>query len=99
VKDCGRAIALLQLADRLSHRTYNIASGRLTSYPDLAAAIKKTIPGARTGLPDGRDPNGPDSDVYLDLSRIRQDTGYQPEFDTERSVADHAGWLRAGHER
>ena len=23
VKDCGRAIALLQLADRLSYRTYN----------------------------------------------------------------------------
>jgi UDP-glucose 4-epimerase len=99
VKDCGRAIALLQLAGRLNHRTYNIASGRLTTYQDLAAAIRKTIPGARTGLPDGRDPNGPASDVYLDLSRIRQDTGYQPEFDTERSVADYIGWLRAGHER
>jgi UDP-glucose 4-epimerase len=99
VKDCGRAIALLQLAGRLSHRTYNIASGRLTTYQDLAAAIKKTIPGARIGLPDGRDPNGPDSDLYLDLSRIRQDTGYQPEFDTERSVADYIRWLRAGHDR
>jgi UDP-glucose 4-epimerase len=99
VKDCGRAIALLQLAGRLSHRTYNIASGRLTTYQDLVVAIRKTIPGGRTDLPAGRDPNGPASDVYLDLSRIRQDTGYQPEFDTERSVADYAGWLRAGHER
>jgi UDP-glucose 4-epimerase len=29
VKDCGRAIALLMLADRLDHGTYNVSSGRL----------------------------------------------------------------------
>ena len=29
IRDCGRAIALLQLAQQLSYRTYNIASGRV----------------------------------------------------------------------
>jgi len=32
VKDCGRAIALLVLADTLNHRTYNVSSGRLVPY-------------------------------------------------------------------
>jgi UDP-glucose 4-epimerase len=31
VKDTGRAIALLQLAEHLNHRTYNVASGRVTT--------------------------------------------------------------------
>ncbi|MFI7608183.1 NAD-dependent epimerase/dehydratase family protein [Micromonospora sp. NPDC049366] len=34
VKDTGRAIALLHLADKLRHRTYNVASGRATSNAD-----------------------------------------------------------------
>jgi UDP-glucose 4-epimerase len=99
VKDCGRAIALLQLADRLSHRTYNVAAGRATSNGEFTAAIKKVVPDAQIDLPGGRDPNGPGEDVYLDITRLRQDTGYQPAYDTERAVADYIGWLRAGNER
>jgi UDP-glucose 4-epimerase len=98
VKDCGRAIALLQLADRLSHRTYNVASGRPTTNAELAAAIRKVVPDARVELPEGRNPDGPDEDLYLDIGRLRQDTGYQAAYDTERAVADYIGWLRAGNE-
>jgi UDP-glucose 4-epimerase len=98
-KDCGRAIALLQLAEQLTHRTYNVAAGRPTTYGEIAAAIRNVIPDARIELPAGRDPNGPGHDTYLDITRIRQDTGYQPAYDTERAVADYIGWLRAGNER
>jgi UDP-glucose 4-epimerase len=99
VKDCGRAIALLQLSEQLSYGTYNIGTGRLTTYGELAAAIRKVIPGAQTDLCDGRDPDGPVQDIYLDISRLRQDTGFQPGYDVERGAADYIGWLRAGHER
>ena len=99
VKDCGRAIALLQLADRLRHRTYNVASGRTTSNAEVAAAIRKAVPGARVELPEGRDPNGPGHDLHLDITRLREDTGYEPAYDTERAVADYAAWLRAGNDR
>lgn len=99
VKDCGRAIALLQLADQLSHRTYNVAAGRATTYEELTTAIKKIVPEAQIELPEGRDPNGPGQDTYLDITRIHKDTGYQPAYDTERAVADYIGWLRAGNER
>jgi UDP-glucose 4-epimerase len=99
VKDCGRAIALLQLAERLSYRTYNVSSGRPTTYRELAETISKIVPDAQIELPAGRNPDGPGRDVYLDISRIRQDTGYQPEFGTDRAVADYIGWLHAGNER
>jgi UDP-glucose 4-epimerase len=99
VKDCGRAIALLQLAERLSHRTYNVAAGQVTTNGELAAAIRKIVPDAQINLPEGRDPNGPDRDVYLDIARLRRDTGYQPAYDVERATTDYISWLRAGHER
>jgi UDP-glucose 4-epimerase len=99
VKDCGRGIALLQLAERLNHATYNVATGRATTYGQIADAIRKVIPGARIELPAGRNPDGPGHDYYLDITRIHADTGYQPGYDAERAVADYIGWLRAGNER
>jgi len=99
VKDCGRALALLQMSERLSYRTYNVASGRALSNGELVAAIRKVIPEAQIELPGGRDPSGPGQDTYLDITRIGEDVGYQPAYDTERAVADYIGWLRAGHER
>ncbi|PRY02237.1 NAD-dependent epimerase/dehydratase family protein [Allonocardiopsis opalescens] len=95
VKDAGRAIALLQLADRLSHRTYNVASGRATTNAEIIAAIKSVIPGAKVDLPSGG--TGPRN--HLDITRIHQDTGYRPAYDTERAVADYIAWLRAGNRR
>ncbi|WP_207945605.1 NAD(P)-dependent oxidoreductase [Actinomadura sp. 7K534] len=94
VKDTARAIALLQLADRLDHRTYNIASGRATTNAEIIAAIKQVVPDAKVELPTGGDPR----QSYLDITRLQHDTGYKPEYDTERAVADYIAWLRAGNE-
>ena len=99
MKDCGRAIALLQVAEKLNHRVYNVADGRATTYRELADALEKAVPGTSFELPEGRDPSGWADDVYLDIGRIRQDTGYQPAYDTEGAAADYVAWLRAGNER
>jgi UDP-glucose 4-epimerase len=93
-KDCGRALALLQVADRLGHRTYNVASGRATSNAEVVAAIRKVVPEAGFDLPDGGTAN-----AHLDITRAHKDTGYRPEYDTERAVADYISWLRAGNPR
>lgn len=95
VKDTGRAIALLQLADTLNHRTYNVASGRSTSNADVAAAIRAVIPDADVDLPDG--PAAPTT--YLDITRLHDDTGYTPAYDTAHAAADYIDWLRSGHAR
>lgn len=93
VKDTGRAIALLQLADHLNHRTYNVASGRATTNAEIIAAIKQVVPDARVDLPTA----GPSQQNYLDITRLQQDTGYKSEYDTERAAADYISWLRAGN--
>jgi UDP-glucose 4-epimerase len=99
VRDCGRAIALLQAAGRLGHRTYNVSSGRFTTNAELAAAIGTAVPGAPLALRGGRGPGGPGRDIFLDISRLRADTGFQPGYTTQAAVADYIGWLRSGQER
>jgi UDP-glucose 4-epimerase len=64
VKDCGRAIALFMLAERLNHGTYNISTGRLVRNSEVVAA-------------EGRNSVGP-PDYYLDTTRLRADTGFRP---------------------
>ncbi|AVT37700.1 NAD(P)-dependent oxidoreductase [Plantactinospora sp. BB1] len=95
VKDTGRAIALLQTADKLHHRTYNVGTGRATTNAEVIAAIRSVIPNAHLTLPPGRT----SSHGHLDITRLRQDTGYRPAYDTERAAADYISWLRAGTER
>lgn len=95
VKDTGRALALLQLADKLNHRTYNVGAGRATTNAEISAAIRKVVPDAQVDLPSGE----ASPHLVLDITRLREDTGYRPEYDTERAVADYLDWLRAGHER
>jgi UDP-glucose 4-epimerase len=94
VKDTGRAIALLQLADHLNHRTYNVASGHATTNAEVAAAIRHAVPDAQVDLPTG----GETRQAWLDITRLRQDTGYEPAWDVERAAADYIAWLRAGNE-
>jgi UDP-glucose 4-epimerase len=94
VKDCARAIALLQTAARLNHSTYNVGSGRATSNAEVVAAIKRAVPGAELPLEPGL---SPDSAVaYLDTSRLQSDTDFEPEYDLDRAVADYLRWLTNG---
>jgi UDP-glucose 4-epimerase len=97
VKDCGRAIALLMVTERLDHRIYNVSSGRLVRYGEVVAAINAAVPGADLALPEGRNPDrAPDN--HLEITRLREDTGFVPEFDVERAVPDYVEWLRR-HDR
>lgn len=93
VKDTGRAIALLQLAETLNHHTYNIASGRFTTNADVLAAIRETVPEFSYQLAEGS--GGPAR--WLDIGRLTADTGFTPEWNTERAAADYVSWFRAGN--
>ena len=91
VKDCARAIALLATAARLAHSTYNVGSGRATSNAEVVAAIKRAVPGAELPLTPGRSPHG--EVAYLDITRLQTDTGFEPEYDLDRAVADYVSWF------
>jgi UDP-glucose 4-epimerase len=95
-KDCGKGIALLQTAENLEHRCYNIGSGRFTSNGEMVAAVQKAVPGFQMELKEGTSPAFRPN-AYMDLTRISTDTGYQPEYQIERAAQDYADWLRAGN--
>ena len=34
--------------------------------------------------------------VYIDITRLKADTGYEPRYTVETGVQDYVAWLRAG---
>ncbi|RZS43806.1 nucleoside-diphosphate-sugar epimerase [Herbihabitans rhizosphaerae] len=95
--DAGRAIALLTTAETLRHNTYNVSRGRSFTNRELVDALQTITPGLRLDLLPGRQ-NGPGEDPYLDITRLTQDTGFEPAFDIAAAVADYVAW-RAGNPR
>ncbi len=93
VHDLGRATALLQTADTLTHATYNVGAGGMTTNAEVIAAIKSVVPEFAFEL----EPGSSVPPTYLDITRLHEDTGYRPEWDLERSVADYIEYFRAGN--
>jgi UDP-glucose 4-epimerase len=98
VADCARAIALLQVAESLRFRTYNVGSGQPTAVAEVRDVLQRLVPEAVLELRPGRDPDGPGRDTWLDITRLREDVRYTPEYDLDRGVAEYVTWLRAGHQ-
>jgi len=96
VKDCAQGIALLQLADKLPNCVYNIGLGHGTTNRELADAIRAVIPDAQLPLKPGKGPVVR-SNAHMDVSRLRQDTGYEPEWPAAKAIPDYIAWLRAGN--
>ncbi len=97
IKDAARGIALLQTVDKLNHRLYNVSSGRATTNQDVVNAIKRVFPNFEIELPAGHMPGLPETLWYFDITRLREDTGFEPEFSLESGIADYINWLRAGN--
>ncbi|MGH7827830.1 MAG: NAD-dependent epimerase/dehydratase family protein [Candidatus Binatia bacterium] len=93
VKDCAAAIQLLQVADKLSHRIYNIGNDAPVKYREFAETVKKIVPGTQINLQPGQGPrNRPNA--YMDNTRIREEVGYRPQYNPERAIAEYIEWLR-----
>jgi nucleoside-diphosphate-sugar epimerase len=89
--DAGRAIALLTTAQTLHHDTYNVSSGRAFTNREFADALQAVTPGPRLDLLPGRQA-GPGTDPYLDITRLTNDTGFEPAFEVAAAVADYVAW-------
>jgi UDP-glucose 4-epimerase len=94
VGDVARGIAMVHTAERLSHRVYNVASGRASSNADVVAAVRQAVPGARgEPLKPGRTP-GNALNPATDLARIKADVGYEPAHTLASGIAAYIEWLR-----
>src|SRR5581483_1299230 len=79
VKDVAYGLRLLHRAKDLKHRIYNIGGGRAVKSQEIADAVHKVVPSFSVELPAGK---GRDSanNRYLDITRAREDFGYEPRF-------------------
>ena len=93
VKDCAAAIQLVQMADKLSHRIYNISGESPITYGEFVDVVKKVVPNAEINLPPGRGPRYRPN-AYLDITRLKQEVGYLPQYTVERAVGEYIDWLR-----
>ena len=98
VKDCAQGIKRLHLAERLSARTYNIGSGRLSRFGEFARAVQALEPAVSINIAPGRNPTQGEP-AMMDISRARADVGYSPQFGPDAGIRDYLAWLAAGHER
>lgn len=97
VKDCARGVQMVHMAAQLPHNIYNVASGVYTTNGQLADAVNKAVPGANIKIPEGSSGRG-GPDRYLDLTRVKADVGFEPQYTIEKGEADYVAWLRT-HEQ
>jgi len=92
VRDGARGIAKLTIARNLPSRAYNIGGGHPVTNRQLAAAVKKVYPKADIPLQPGKSGRG--REVSMDLTFIKRDIGYEPEYDIDRGMAEWIEWLK-----
>jgi UDP-glucose 4-epimerase len=101
VKDAARGLGLLLSAASLRHRIYNLGYGRLTSIGEFAAAIRKLLPNIELHLGEGPGPltstkTPMDINACVDITRLREETGFTPEYDSCRGVEHYLDWAKHG---
>lgn len=94
--DCARGICQVQLAAKLNHRIYNLGAGRATTPREFADALARVAPDTNLALEEGPGPHRW-PDAYLDLTRIREDVGFEAKRTTQSAVEDYVSWLKRGN--
>jgi UDP-glucose 4-epimerase len=90
-KDSALGIYLATVAEKVPSRVYNIGSGQGVSLTDIAAVVRKHLPGAEIEIGPGDNFLGmpyPPHGVY-DVSRARNELGFEAEYNVERAIADY----------
>ena len=97
VKDTAQGIMRVQLAEKLEHRIYNVSWGEPVPVSRLAAAVTAVKPDAKLGISEGRGSRYKE-DNHLDVSRIKTELGFKPDYTVESGMAEYIAWLEAGNE-
>ena len=101
VHDAAKAIGLVHLAPSLKHSIYNVSDGDVHSLMDFAAEIRNVIPEAIIRLGERE----PDEDMKsmiekdlpaMSIERIKNELGFNPDYDLSRGVAAYMDWARNG---
>jgi len=96
VKDVAAAVYLAYSNPDLKQWVFNVSSGVLVSYKDIALTIQKNLPSAKFALRPGVQDNplrpnrGP-----LDISRAEEELQFVPQYGLARGMHDFIEWCIA----
>lgn len=97
--DAALGIALAYEKDTPTHNEYNIAVGKLFSVAEVGNILNRILPGANltvgAGAFEGNMALSGSRRGALDITRARQDLGFQPAFDLEKGLAAYIDYLQA----
>jgi UDP-glucose 4-epimerase len=99
VKDCARGVIMIHTARKLKHRVYNLGHGQLTTFGQIRGAILREYPAAQITLGkhlgEVTQTKSPlDIDACLDITRIREELGYKPDYGIDKGIKALIAWLR-----
>ena len=86
VDDCTKAICTVHLAKEPKHRVYNTALGKSYYLREVAPLIEKLVPGSHIEL---KGTVVPWPKFSVDMSRLRSEFGFQPEYDIEAGLREY----------
>jgi UDP-glucose 4-epimerase len=95
-KDSALGIYLATVAGKLEHRAFNIGSGIGRTLNDFAGVLRRRLPNADITIGPGLNFLGlpwPLAGIY-DISRAREELGYEPQYDLERAIDDYLEALK-----
>jgi nucleoside-diphosphate-sugar epimerase len=89
--DVADGLTRALFAESPRHDVFNLGSGEIIDPANFAAAVNQAVPGAAIVPVEA----GPADTPLVDLTRIREELGYQPRWPLARAIADFANQLRA----
>lgn len=92
VEDAAAALVAALDAPTLPRREYNVTGGTRLTLGEVAAIVKRVMPGADIELDAGPDPLD-EYQAQFDISAAAADLGYRPAFDMEAGIRAYARWL------
>jgi UDP-glucose 4-epimerase len=82
-KDIAQGLRLLTCATSLSHQAYNLGTGVAATVADIQRGLQKVLGDVRFTRDASTRPR-----PALDISRARNELGYDPQFDVETGLRD-----------
>lgn len=90
VRDVATAYRLLITAPKLSHHTYNVCSGTSSSGKEILRSLQEFMQAEDVSVEVDQSkirPNDP-QDIYGDTTRLKSDTGWQPQYSLDQTLRD-----------
>src|SRR5262249_32878490 len=91
-RDVGRAVDLGATVSMLKERAFNIGSGVVSTFDEVIAAVKSLCPNLRCEVEPGAPQAKP---APLDISRAKQQLGWEPRFTLRSAFEDYLAELKA----